>query len=59
MPCEPLKVSNLNFLTTSFGLPTCLKISIDLPYPTRDTFGNSELIILITFFGSSSVLRIT
>ncbi|MDB4185412.1 hypothetical protein N9604_01745 [Candidatus Pelagibacter sp.] len=47
----PLKLSNLNFFTTSLGLPTCLNISIDRPYPTIDTLGKLELIISITFFG--------
>ena len=27
------------------GFPTCLKISIDFPYPTRDTFFKSEEIV--------------
>ncbi|MDA9678213.1 hypothetical protein N9T44_00985 [Candidatus Pelagibacter sp.] len=51
----PAKSANLNFFTTSFGLPTCLNISIDFPYPTIETFGKFEFSIFNTFFGFSLV----
>ena len=53
------KVEKLSNLNVFLGLPTCLNISIDFPYPTIETFGKYELITEITFFGFSSVLRIT
>ena len=40
----PLNLFNLNFFTTSLGFPTCLKISIDFPYPTNDALGKFDLI---------------
>ena len=44
----PENLSNWKFFITSFGLPTCLKISIDFPYPTKDTSFNSVDIKVIS-----------
>ena len=47
----PEKFFKLNFLTISLGLPTCLKISIDLPDPTIVILEKFSLINEMNFFG--------